>query len=122
MFSMLATFFLCFTEAQCAGDLRMEVCLSTPFVKLPTFAQKCSSFFASTYFLTLVLFIFSTCCILRCLVCIVVRCLVCIVVVVLCVLLELSCLYCWSCLVFIVVILCVFVVLCVYCFRCRTAG
>ena len=39
------------------------------------------------YFLTLVLFTFSTCCILRCLVCIVVSCLVCIVIVVLCVLL-----------------------------------
>ena len=38
------------------------------------------------YFLTLVLFTFCTCCILRCLVCIVVSCLVCIVVVVLCVL------------------------------------
>ena len=38
------------------------------------------------YFLTLVLFTFCTCCILRCLVCIV-SCLVCIVVVVLCVLL-----------------------------------
>jgi len=37
------------------------------------------------YFLTLVLFTFSTCCILRCLVCIVVSCLVCIVVI-LCVL------------------------------------
>ena len=41
-----------------------------------------------TYFLTLVLFTFCTCCILRCLVCIVVSCLVCIVVVVLCVLLS----------------------------------
>ena len=41
------------------------------------------------YFLTLVLFTFCTCCILRCLVCTVVRCLVCIVV---------------SCLVFIVVV------------------
>ena len=40
------------------------------------------------YFLTLVLFTFSTCCILRYLVCIVVSCLVCIVVVVLCVLLS----------------------------------
>ena len=40
------------------------------------------------YFLTLVLFTFCTCCILRCLVCIVVRCLVCIVVVVLFVLLS----------------------------------
>ena len=39
------------------------------------------------YFLTLVLFTFCTCCILRCLVCIVVSCLVCILVVVLCVLL-----------------------------------
>ena len=39
------------------------------------------------YFLTLVLFTFCTCCILRCLVCIVVSCLVCIIVVVLCVLL-----------------------------------
>ena len=39
------------------------------------------------YFLTLVLFTFCTCCILRCLVCIVVSCLVCIVVV-LCVLLS----------------------------------
>jgi len=39
------------------------------------------------YFLTVVLFTFSTC-ILRCLVCIVVSCLVCIVVVVLCVLLS----------------------------------
>ena len=38
------------------------------------------------YFLTLVLFTFFTCCILRCLVCIVVSCLVCIVVVVLCIL------------------------------------
>ena len=54
------------------------------------------------FILTLVLFTFCTCCILRSLVCIVVSCLVCIVV-----------------------ILCVFVVLCVYCcfyFRCRTAG
>jgi hypothetical protein len=40
------------------------------------------------YFLTLVLFTFCTCCILRRLVCIVVSCLVCIVVVVLCVLLS----------------------------------
>ena len=37
------------------------------------------------YFLSLVVFTFSTCCILRRLVCIVVSCLVCIVVVVLCV-------------------------------------
>ena len=62
------------------------------------------------YFLTLVLFTFSTCCILRCLMCIVVSCLVCIVV---------------SCLVCIVDILYVFVVLCVYYrfyFRCRNAG
>ena len=40
------------------------------------------------YFLTLVLFTFCTCRILRCLVCIVVSCLVCIVVVVSCVLLS----------------------------------
>jgi len=40
------------------------------------------------YFLTLVLFTFCTCCILRCLVCTVVSCLVCIVVVFLCVLLP----------------------------------
>ena len=40
------------------------------------------------YFLTLVLFTFCTCCILRCLVCIVVSCLVCTVVVILCVLLS----------------------------------
>ena len=40
------------------------------------------------YFLTLVLFTFSPCCILRCLVCIVVSCLVCTVVVVLRVLLS----------------------------------
>ena len=40
------------------------------------------------YCLTLVLFTFRTCCILKCLVCIVVSCLVCIVVVVLCVLLS----------------------------------
>jgi len=40
------------------------------------------------HFLTLVLFTFCTCCILRCLVCIVVSYLVCIVVVVLCVLLS----------------------------------
>jgi len=39
------------------------------------------------YSLTLVLFTFCTCCILRCLVCIVVSCLVCIVVVALCILL-----------------------------------
>ena len=39
------------------------------------------------YFLTVVLFTFCTCCILRCLVCVVVSCLVCIVVVFLCVLL-----------------------------------
>ena len=54
------------------------------------------------YFLTLVLFTFCICCILRCLVYIVVSCLVCIVVT-----------------------LCVFALLCVYCcfyFRCRTAG
>jgi len=44
------------------------------------------------YFLTVGLFTFCACCILRCLMCIVVSCLVCIVV-----------------------ILCVFVVLCVYC-------
>jgi hypothetical protein len=64
------------------------------------------------YFLTLVLFTFCTCWILRCLVCIVVSC-------------QLSCVYCCSCLVCTVVILCVFAVLCVYCclyFRCRTAG
>ena len=40
------------------------------------------------YFLTLVLFTFSTCCILRCLVCFVVSFLVCTVVVALCVLLS----------------------------------
>jgi len=40
------------------------------------------------YFLSLVLFTFYTCCILRCFVCIFVRCIVCIVVVVLCVLLS----------------------------------
>jgi hypothetical protein len=40
------------------------------------------------YFVTLVLFSFCTCCILRCFVCIVVSCLVCIFVVVLCVLLS----------------------------------
>jgi len=40
------------------------------------------------YFLTVVLFTFCTCCILRYLVCIVVSCVVCIVVVVLCVLLS----------------------------------
>jgi len=40
------------------------------------------------YFLTLVLFTFCTCYILRCLGCLVVSCLVCIVVVVLCVLLS----------------------------------
>ena len=40
------------------------------------------------YFLTVVLFTFCTCCILRCLVCIVVSCIVCIVVVFLCVLLS----------------------------------
>ena len=40
------------------------------------------------YFLTVVLFTFCTCCILRCVVCVVVSCLVCIVVVVLCVLLS----------------------------------
>ena len=57
--------------------------------------------FSSDYFLTLVLFTFCTCCILRCLVCIVVSCLVCIVV---------SCLVC-----IVVVVLCVFAVLCVYC-------
>ena len=52
------------------------------------------------YFLTVVLFIFCTCCILRCVVCIVVSCLVCIDVT-----------------------LCVFVVLCVYCcFYFRNAG
>jgi len=70
------------------------------------------------YILTLVLFTFSTCCILRCLVCIVVRCLVCIVVRCL-VRIVVSCLVC------IFVILCVFVVICVHCcfkFRCRTAG
>ena len=54
------------------------------------------------YFLTLVLFTFSTCCISRRLVCIVVSCLVCIVV-----------------------ILCIFDVICVYCcfyFRYRIAS
>jgi len=40
------------------------------------------------YFLTLALFTFCSCCILRCLVCIDVSCLVCIAVVVLCVLLS----------------------------------
>ena len=40
------------------------------------------------YFLTVVLFTFCTCCILRCLVRIVVSCLVCVVVVALCVLLS----------------------------------
>ena len=40
------------------------------------------------YFLTVMLFTFSTCCILRCLVCTVVSCPVCIIVVVLCVLLS----------------------------------
>jgi len=53
------------------------------------------------YFLTLVLFTFCTCRILRCFV------------------------YIVSCLVCIVVILCLFIVQCVYCcsyFRCRTAG
>jgi len=40
------------------------------------------------YFVTLVLFSFCTCCILKCFVCIVVSCLVCIFVVVLCVLLS----------------------------------
>ena len=40
------------------------------------------------YFLTLVLFTFCTCFILRCLVCIVINCLVCIAVVVLCVMLS----------------------------------
>ena len=66
------------------------------------------------YFLTLVLFTFRTCCVLRCHVHNVVICLLCIVVVVLCVLL--SFVYCCSCLVCIVVIclLCiVVVVLCV---------
>jgi len=60
------------------------------------------------YFLTLVLFTFCTCCILRCLVCVVVSCLVCIVV---------SCLVCIvvSCLLCIAVILCVFVV-CIFVF------
>ena len=43
--------------------------------------------YSRPYFLTLVLFTFCTCCILRCLVRIVVRYFVCIVVVVLCVLL-----------------------------------
>ena len=60
------------------------------------------------HFLTLVLFTFCACCILRSLVRIVV-----------------SFVYCWSSLVCIVVILCVFAVLVVYCcfyFRCRTAG
>ena len=52
------------------------------------------------YFLTLVLFTFCICWILRCLVCIVVSCLVCIVVVVLCVLL--------------LVVLCVLLSSCVY--------
>ena len=61
------------------------------------------------YFLTLVLFTFCTCCILRRLVCIVVSCLVCIVVVV-CIIdsFKLSCVYCCSCLVcIVVVVLCV---------------
>jgi len=48
------------------------------------------------YFLTLVLFTFCTCCILRCLVCFVVCCLVCIVVVVLRVLLS-SYVYLFNC-------------------------
>jgi len=43
-------------------------------------------YFYIQYFLTLMLFTFCTCCILRCLMCIVFSCLVCIVVVVLCVL------------------------------------
>jgi len=62
------------------------------------------------YFLTLVLFTFSTCCILRCLVCIVISCLVCNVVVVLCVLLS-----------YYVYLLC-YVCIAVFYFRCRTAG
>jgi len=78
------------------------------------------------YFLTLVLFTFFTCCILRCLVCSVVSCLVCSVV---------SCLVCIvvSCLVCIVlIVLCVllstnvyllyYVCFAVLYFRCRTAG
>ena len=63
------------------------------------------------YFLTVVLFTFCTCCILRCLECIVVSCLACIVVVVLCVLLS-SCVY---------LLYCVCIAVFLY-FRCRTAG
>ena len=53
------------------------------------------------YFLTVVLFRFCTCCILKCLVSIVVSCVVCIVVVVLCVLLSSSvCLLYYVCIAF----------------------
>ena len=62
------------------------------------------------YFLTVVLFTFSTTCILRCLVCIVVSCLVWIVVVILCVLLS-SYVY-----------LLYYVCIAVFYFRCRTTG
>jgi len=75
------------------------------------------------YFLTLVLFTFCTCCVLRCFMCFGVCCLVCIVV---------SCLVCIvvSCLVcIVVVVLCVLLSSYVYCctvciafFLCRTAG
>ena len=63
------------------------------------------------YFLTVVLFTFCTCCLLRCLVCVVVSCLVCIVVVVLCV---------YSC--HLMCICCTMCVLLFFYFRCRTAG
>ena len=50
--------------------------------------ESVSTMCGKKYFLTLVLFTFCTCCILRCLVCIVVSCIVSIVLVVLCVLLP----------------------------------
>ena len=69
------------------------------------------------YFLNLVLFPFYTCCILRCLVCT--------VVVVLCVLLYLSCVYCCHLMrICCTVCVCVCVCVCVYCcfYLCRTVS
>jgi len=91
----------------CLWTVRHNECEHTPLLSLHYITHKDSvrAFFhqKNGYAnMVLVLFTFSTCCILRCLVCIVVSCLVCIVV-----------------------ILCLFVVLCVYCcfyFRCQNAG
>ena len=66
------------------GLIRVEL----PFVCVCVCVCVCALSTGCLYvqcFLTVVLFTFCTCCILRCLVCIIVNCIVCIVVVVLCV-------------------------------------